>query len=160
MYESRFSVSSDGKTLTAWEFMNPVAVNASEYKIIEGANGTWTQNTDKTLTFRANGDFSAFSEVKVDGNTVSAENYTAVSGSTVITLKKEYLNTLSEGKHTLTVVYNDGNCSTEFEIKNKSPETGDSNNYFMWLVLVFVCVCAAGGTLYFVKKKNTVKQAE
>ena len=42
------------------------------YEIIEGANGTWTQKSDGTLTFRANGDFSKFTEIKVDGNTISA----------------------------------------------------------------------------------------
>lgn len=98
--------------------MTPQASGTTpDYKIIEGANGTWTQKSDSTLTFRANGDFSKFTEIKVDGNTISADKYTAVSGSTVITLKNDYLATLSVGKHTLTVVYNDGECSTEFEIK-------------------------------------------
>lgn len=31
--------------------MTPTAAGASDYKIIEGANGTWTQNSDGTLTF-------------------------------------------------------------------------------------------------------------
>ena len=49
---------------------------------------------------------------------------------TVITLKKDYLSTLSVGKHTLTIVYNDGECSTEFEIKKASTISGinDSGN--------------------------------
>lgn len=92
----------------------------SDYKIIEGANGSWTQNSDGTLTFRANGDFSKFTGVKVDGTLIDASNYTAVSGSTVITLKTDYLKTLSVGTHKLTVVYTDGDCSTNFEIKAAS----------------------------------------
>ena len=35
-------------------------------------------------------------------------------------MKKDYLETLSVGKHTLTVVYTDGECTTEFEIKAAS----------------------------------------
>ncbi|MGN0441125.1 MAG: hypothetical protein ACI4FO_00320, partial [Acutalibacteraceae bacterium] len=77
--------------------MTPTAAGASDYKIIEGANGAWTQNTDGTLVFRANGDFSKFTGVKVDGTLIDAKNYTAVSGSTVITLKADYLKTLSVG---------------------------------------------------------------
>ena len=56
---------------------------------------------------------------------IDASNYTAVSGSTVITLKTDYLKALSVGTHTLTVVYNDGECSTNFEIKtSQSQNTG------------------------------------
>lgn len=64
----------------------------------------------------ANGDFSKFTGVKVDSALIAADKYTAVSGSTVITLKKDYLDTLSVGKHTLTVVYNDGDCKKEQKI--------------------------------------------
>ena len=97
--------------------VTPVPDAVPDYKIIEGQNGSWTQNSNDTLTFRANGDFSKFTGIKVDGITVPADKYTAASGSTVITLKKAYLGTLSVGKHTLSVVYSDGECGTEFEIK-------------------------------------------
>ena len=97
--------------------MTPTTAEASDYKIIEGANGTWTKNSDGTLTFRANGDFSKFTSVKVDGVLVDPKNYTAVSGSTIVTFMKEYLATLSNGIHKLTVVYTDGECSTNFTIK-------------------------------------------
>lgn len=93
----------------------------ADYKIIEGANGTWMQNGDGTLKFVANGEFSKFTGVKVDGALLAAEQYSAVSGSTVITLKKEYLDTLSVGTHTLTVVYSDGDCSTVFVISAAAP---------------------------------------
>lgn len=93
------------------------ALRLISLSIIEGTNGSWTKNSDKTLIFRANGDFSKFTGVKVDGTLIDAKNYTSVSGSTVITLKADYLNTLSVGTHTLTVVYNDGECSTNFEVK-------------------------------------------
>ena len=92
------------------------------YQVIEGANSAWTQNSDKTLVFRANGDFSKFTGVKVDDTLIDAKNYTAVSGSTVITLKADYLNTLSVGTHKLTVVYTDGECSTNFEVKQAASE--------------------------------------
>lgn len=93
-----------------------------DYKIIEGANGTWMQNSDGTLSFRANGDFSKFTGIKVDGALIGANNYAAVSGSTVVTLKAEYLKTLPAGIHKLTIVYTDGECSTNFEVKKAAPE--------------------------------------
>ena len=97
-----------------------------DYKLLEGANGKWTKSSDKNLAFRANGEFSKFTGVKVDGTKIDADKYTAVSGSTIVNLKKEYLETLSVGKHTLTVAYTDGECSTEFEIKAASTTKKDT----------------------------------
>ena len=139
------------------------------YQVIEGANSAWTQNSDKTLAFRANGDFSKFTGVKVDDTLIDAKNYTAVSGSTVITLKADYLNTLSVGTHKLTVVYNDGECSTNFEIKapqnesgggsgsEKTPQTGDNSNMLLWAALLFVSgVGVLGTSVYGRKKKHSL----
>lgn len=140
--------------------MTPTAADASDYKIVEGANGAWTQNTDGTLIFRANGDFSKFTGVKVDDTLIDAKNYTAVSGSTVITLKADYLKTLSVGTHKLTVVYTDGECSTNFEVKkaSSSPQTGDNSNLVLWFALLFAsCAGVAGTTVYVRKKKYSVK---
>ena len=95
--------------------------DAPDYRIIEGAYGIWTQNSGDALVFRANGEFSKFIGVKVDGMLLTSDQYTAVSGSTVVTLKRDYLSSLSVGKHTLTVVFGDGDCSTEFEIKSGAP---------------------------------------
>mgnify|MGYP004506824699 CR=1 FL=1 len=102
-----------------------------DYKVIEGANGSWTKNSDGTLTFRANGDFDKFTGVKVDGKLIDSNNYKAVSGSTVITLTTEYLQTLSTGRHELTVVYTDGDCNTYFVINaaaSEQPGQTENNN--------------------------------
>lgn len=93
-----------------------MAPQASDYKITKGANSTWTQDSDGMLKFTASGDFSKLTGIKVDGTLIAADQYTAISSSNVITLKSAYLGTLSVGKHILTIVYNDGECSTEFEI--------------------------------------------
>ena len=45
------------------------------YSIIDGANSSWTQNTDGTLAIRGNGEFTKFQRVKVDG-TVSMHRIT------------------------------------------------------------------------------------
>lgn len=92
------------------------------YNFIDGANGEWLKNSNKDFGFKTDGEFSKFTGVKVDGTLIGADKYTAVTGSTLVTLKKDYLETLSVGKHTLTVVYTDGECTTEFEVKNKVVE--------------------------------------
>ena len=125
---------SSGRMYTFWAYtdltMTPQASGTTpDYKITEGANGTWTQSSGGTLRFAANGDLSKFTGVKVDGKLLTADQYTAVSGSTVVTLKAAYLATLSAGKHTLTVVYTDGDCSTEFEIQSAGgTDPGNNDN--------------------------------
>ena len=88
-----------------------------DYKVIEGANSTWTVNSDGTVTVRSNGDFVKFTGIEMDGIAVARKNYDAKSGSTIVTLHKDYLATLSVGTHTLTFVFEDGTCSTGLTIK-------------------------------------------
>ena len=119
-----------------------------DYKIIEGANGTWTQNSDGTLTVRANGEFSKFAGVKVDGKPlIAGKDYTAKSGSTIVTLSKDYLATLSVGRHDLTVLFNDGGqARTTFTVNAvtpDNPQTGDHSG----IVLAVAVLLVSGGAL-------------
>ena len=117
-----------------------------DYKIIEGANGTWTQNSDGTLTVRANGEFSKFVGVKVDGEFINSKNYTAKAGSTIVTLSKDYLATLSVGDHALSVVFNDGEARTNFTVNAvtpDNPQTGDHSG----IVLAVAVLLVSGGAL-------------
>ena len=116
------------------------------YKIIEGANGSWTQNSDGTLTVRADGVFSKFTGVMVDGKGIDSKNYTAQSGSTIVTLSKDYLATLSVGQHSLTVLFNDGYARTNFTVNAvtpDNPQTGDHSG----IVLAVAVLLVSGGAL-------------
>ena len=121
--------------------------STAKYEIIEGANGTWTQNSDGTLTVRANGEFSKFAGVMVDGKVLTAgKDYTAKSGSTIVTLSKDYLATLSVGTHKLTVLFNDGSCETNFTVNAvtpNNPQTGDHSG----IVLAVAVLLVSGGAL-------------
>lgn len=123
--DSTYIIHSDTNVKSLWKNDS----SSVQYKVIDGANSSYTEGSNETITVRADGDYSKFIGIKVDGTLVETENYTSKSGSTIVTLKKEYLNTLSVGKHTLTFVYNDGECSTEFEVKvaNTNPENPPAN---------------------------------
>lgn len=96
------------------------------YQIIEGANGSWNQNTDGgSLKIRGNGEYSKFQNVKVDGNIIDSKNYTVSEGSTIIELHADYLKTLSEGSHTFEIVWTDGAAGTSFTVARN---TSGSNN--------------------------------
>lgn len=91
------------------------------YDIIKGANGTYTVNSGGGYTLRANGEFSKFVSVEVDGKIVDAQYYTVKSGSTSVTFTKEYMNSLSAGKHVTKVNFTDGAAETTFVIA-KDPQ--------------------------------------
>lgn len=105
-----------------------------------------------------NGSVEKFTGIEVDGQAVDAANYTVKTGSTIISLKSEYLNTLSVGKHTLTVIYTDGEISGEFEIvKNAETatlETGDNINVALWITLMSIAACGLSGTMVYGRKKK------
>lgn len=92
-----------------------------EYKFTEGANQTYTIDESKNATFRIDADYSLFTnKVYVNNKLVDSTNYDSKSGSTVITLKDEYLKTLSVGEHTLKATFTDGGeATTKFIVKAK-----------------------------------------
>ena len=131
--------------------------------ITAGANGTWQKGTKDGLSFTSNAAFAHFQKVQVDGKDLDAFNYTVKEGSTIVTLKAEYLETLSVGKHTLAIVSETGTAETEFTIKaaavtddTQSPQTGDNSNMMLWIALLFV----SGGALsmmFVINKRKIAK---
>ena len=119
------SVTTDTVTLTVTEEAPP----APKYEIIEGADSSWTQSVDGGLAIRGNGEFADFQKVLVDGKVVDRENYTVTEGSTIITLKPEFLSTLSEGSHTFEIVWTNGFAATSLTVaKNSSGGNGGNGN--------------------------------
>ena len=96
--------------------LNPLLVIA----VIEGADQTIATGANKSVTIRADGDFSKFVSVSVDGTETAKENYTAASGSTIITLKPEYVKTLAAGKHTVAIYFTDGLAQTSLTIEKQT----------------------------------------
>lgn len=98
-----------------------------KYEILSGDGNKYITDSKEDLVFKANGDFTKFTGIKVDGVSVDARYYTAVSGSTIVTLKNEYLATLSVGKHTLEITYTDGAAVCSFEVtKSSVPSDGNA----------------------------------
>ena len=83
----------------------------------------------KDITIRSNGDFKEFVGLLMDRTTPVPENcYEKKEGSTIVILKHDYLETLSEGPHRLTFVYTDGEVSADFTLKKTSNTSGSSGS--------------------------------
>jgi len=144
--------------------------------IIAGANGSWQKSGTDGLSFTSNAAFADFIKVQVDGKDLDASNYTVKEGSTIVTLNAAYLNTLSVGKHTLSVVSANGTATTEFTItaaptgggttpqepdKNGGdttiPQTGDSSNAVLWIALLFASGAGLFGAAVYSRKRKYSK---
>ena len=115
--------------ITVSEKQKPDVPKSDNYQIIDGANSSYVAGGGEELSIRGNGDFSKFAGVKVDGNLVDPNYYTAKEGSTIIILKASYMNTLSAGNHTFEILWTDGSASTTFTINaNPADSNSQSNN--------------------------------
>ena len=105
----------------------PVGGIETPYAITEGTGSSYALQSGSSLTVRGNGDFSKFTGIKVDGVQIGAENYEAKSGSTIVTLKSSYLDTLTAGTHSLEILWTDGSASTAFAIQQSESQKPDDD---------------------------------
>ena len=157
-----------------------VVVEKIEYKVIEGAEQTYTITEDTEARFRIDADYSLFNnKVYVDNVLVDSSNYTSKSGSTIIVLNKDYVDTLAAGEHTLKVAFADGGeAETTFTIVRKAennnnnenntpskpedkeemkdngsnPKTGD--NIMLYVAIASMSIIGLGATTIVAKKKK------
>lgn len=144
------------------------------YDITSGDGSTWKENNkDNGLTFKVNGYHKKFAGIVINGTVVDKKYYEIEAGSTIITLKAEYLQTLPAGNYTLLVQYADGSTDGEdtFTItKNESatpsdptnptdpssPKTGDNSHPVVWIGILIVCA-GIWMLLFFKKQKQETK---
>lgn len=85
-------------------------------EITDGKGQTMVVEAAKDLTFRSSAPLEFFQKVLVDDKEVAAENYELTKGSTIVTLKASFLNTLGVGEHKLSVVSSTGTAETTFTV--------------------------------------------
>ena len=92
-------------------------------KITAGDGAAVTQGEKKELSFTSDASFADFLRVELDGTTLDEKNYTKKEGSTIITLNRDFVATLSVGEHTLSIVSKSGTATAKFTVKAKPAET-------------------------------------
>lgn len=124
-------------------------------------------NKDGSLTVKANGELSKFAKLLVDRKEVAEKDYTIVSGSTIATLNKEFLDELSEGTHELTFTMKTATNETidtkyasadkvEGILINRIPKVGLIIWYSQkpWIILTVIAIILLIGAIayYFAQK--------
>ena len=149
-------------------------------QITAGDGAAVTQGEKKELTFTSDASFADFLRVELDGTALDEKNYTKREGSTIITLNRDFVATLSVGEHTLAIVSQHGTATAKFTVKAKpaqtatpqptvtpqptaqpqptvqpvSPRTGDTANLALWFALLIVSGGAAIGITVASRKKK------
>ena len=117
-------------------------------KLLNGANAEWSKGKKEGLTFSVDANISDFIGVKVDQQELDPSMYEVRSGSTIITLKPSYLESLSSGKHEIRMEFKSGTVQTYFTIKkgsdSQTPETGQQTNLYMWIGLLAASALVLG----------------
>ncbi len=151
-------------------------------KIIAGDGAAVTQGEKKELTFTSDASFADFLRVELDGTALEEKNYTKREGSTIITLNRDFVATLSVGEHTLAIVSQHGTATAKFTVKAKPaetatpqptvtpqptaqpqptvqpispiPRTGDAANPALWFALLIVSGSALAAISVLRRKAN------
>ena len=151
-------------------------------KITAGDGATVTQGEKKELSFTSDASFADFLRVELDGTALEEKNYTKREGSTIITLNRDFVATLSVGEHTLAIVSQSGTATAKFTVKAKPaetatpqptvtpqptaqpqptvqpvspiPSTGDTANPALWFALLIVSGFALAAIFVLRKKAN------
>lgn len=142
----------------------------------KAADVTYKIGADGTVTLRCTGVLSSFKGITVDGKSlIQGKDYTAVSGSTIITFNADYLKSLSVGKHTVVMKYDSGDVEAGLTVvgedKNgypdasnpdstapdaSNPDAGDNSRLVLWLAFMAACVSGLTGTAVHNKKKKAM----
>ena len=118
--------------------------------------------------------FDRFQGIEIDGKAVDKENYTAQPGSVVLTLKANYIRSLSTGKHTIKAKFRCGNPATTYftvagakktpkpgtpgvvkktPVRAKVVKTGDSSSTVAFAIMFVLAGTALAGVATYRRKR-------
>ena len=135
---------------------NNTFVQVTKHVTLNGQNQTFK---DSDLVIRFSGDLSRVDKVLVNDTELDSSTYTLTKGSTIVTLKKDYLSSLKSGTYTLKATYKDGGYAlTNFLISESTtslvdnPKTGDS--IISSIILGSISLMGLLGASIYLKKKR------
>ena len=135
----------------------------NDYEFLDNtANPKFTLGESNNLTLKINAELSKFKKLTIDGKDVA--DVDKKSGSTILIISKDYLNTLSVGKHDVVAYFADGSARTTLTIAEKeesvisklvNPKTSDPVYIYIRLaILSFAGLSTVVAVNKFKKKNN------
>jgi hypothetical protein len=112
------------------------------YKMATQPEEAYIRASQTGLVFVSEAELDTFVRVEVDGSVLDALSYKLESGSTKVTLKPEYLEKLSDGKHTITIVSDAGTASAQFSVAAQAPVENENSGSINIILLIIAIVSA------------------
>lgn len=126
----------------------------NEYEFLDNTgNQKYNLDKDDTVRFRINADLAKFVSLYFNNKKVSEDDMDLSDGSTVIVLKKSYLQSLSLGTYTVTANFVDGSATTTLTVVNNETNPGTSDNVIYYIGAFILSIIAFAGVVIFKKKK-------
>ena len=150
---------------------NTESTASSDPMITTGTDLVFKKDSGKSLVFVSDADFSEFIRVEIDGEILDESDYTAESGSTVITVNSDCLNKLSCGEHTISIVSKNGTASAEFTVEEKDEtdteaeveasenepveaEKPSSGKTAVIVIILIIVILAGGAVAFFIIRRR------
>ena len=114
---------------------------------------TTTAYYGNTFTIRSDAPYTEFKYLLIDGAKVPTDNYTVKEGSTIITLKSSYIQSLKSGGHNYTIVSASKQVDGSFNV-SKAPKTGDGASMIVWIILLLLAAVAVALVFFFLQRSG------
>lgn len=162
--------------ISIWKYCTVHVIEEEiSYSFSKGEGSIWTKGSSSNLDLTVNRSvddasaFVLFKEIEVDGAKLNEEAFTASSGSLNASLKPDFLETLSEGTHTLVVKFQDGETpKMTFTVEAESADaegtadgsvnTGDDQLPALWAILMGASLLTLVLTISVIRKKTHMKR--
>ncbi|MBO4485456.1 MAG: hypothetical protein J5738_08715, partial [Lachnospiraceae bacterium] len=146
-------------------------VEKVSYSVVDGDKTKHVigDKTDAKFVFKRNvNDAETFGKntaILLDGKEMTDAQYTKSSGSLIVELKADFMDTLSVGEHILTVRFDDydGDVKATLIIEkaaDPAPTTGDSGNLTLWIVIGVVSLAAFVALFLLICKRRRDEEEE
>ena len=103
------------------QILEKVQADLVNYQITHGNGATVGPDNFNDLIIIANGNYKKLEKIVIDKKTVELGNYTVASGSTIVTLKNQFLKELEDQEHTIVFAYTDGEVTGSFVTQKEIP---------------------------------------
>ncbi|MBO4276168.1 hypothetical protein J5868_00445 [Candidatus Saccharibacteria bacterium] len=166
-YPATYTKNGDATNYTTIDVSVPVLGYTEQYDVAKGDGQEHIIGEDGAVEFEINAEYDLFEtggSVYVDSELVDDADYDSRSGSTIISLKKEYVDSLGLGEHKVSVLFNNGGVAkTKFVNINPShnePAAADTGVFTgvtggaVATGLVAVVICPLISFAYVAIKRN------
>ena len=105
-----------------------------------------------TYTIRSSAPYAEFKYLMIDGQMVPGENFTVKEGSTIITLKASFIQSLKTGNHNYTIVSQSQQADGTFNVA-RAPKTADKTKSVVWFALIVIALVLALATWFTLSRR-------